>query len=443
MVPETLGANLMHSLLPKFIRDVSGNFGIMAGLLMLPVAGSAGLAIDLTNALSVKAELQGAADAAAVGSVADRSPGVQEAALMTANGRVKTAEDDALHLFNGYLIGRPTLDVSDIDIEVNKRGNELISQITYTASMDTNFMRLVGIDKIDIQGSAEAEIRFALFQDFYMLLDNSPSMGIAATPQDISRMLTETKNAKRETCAFACHETESSYDNYRLARDKNVTLRLDVVTQAANALMTTAEETRKYDNQFRVAAYSFGASAQSEALTEVQSLTKNLKRAGTKIDTIDLMTIRNHSAPNNQTNFTSMLTTLNGKIASPGDGSSTSERQKVVFFVSDGMGNSIKPQGCLKKLTGQRCQEPINVTTACKALKDRGVKVAVLYTTYLPLEDNGWYRDWIKPFQSEIGPSMEACASPGLFFEVSPTDGIQEAMEALFFRIVTNPRLTS
>ena len=433
----------MRRLLRRLVWDASGNFAMMAGLLMLPVAGSAGLAIDLTNAMSLKAELQGAADAAAVGAVADESPGVHEAALMTANGRVQVAEEDALNLFNGYLIGRPTLDVSDIDIEVNKRGNELVSQITYTASMNTNFMRLFGIDEIDVSGSAEAEIRFALFQDFYMLLDNSPSMGIAATPEDISRMLTETKNANRETCAFACHETESSYDNYRLARDKNVTLRLDVVTQAANALMTTAEETRKYENQFRVAAYSFGASAQAEALTEVQSLTKNLKKAGGQIDTIDLMTIRNHSAPNNQTNFTGMLTSLNGKIGTPGDGSSTNERQKVVFFVSDGMGNSVKPNGCLKKLSGSRCQEPINVTTACKALKDRGVKVAVLYTTYLPLEDNGWYRSWIKPFQNEIGTSMEACASPGLFFEVSPTDGIEEAMEALFFRIVTNPRLTS
>jgi hypothetical protein len=38
---------------------------------------------------------------------------------------------------------------------------------------------------------------------------------------------------------------------------------------------------------------------------------------------------------------------------------------------------------------------------------------------------------------------MEKCASPGLFFEVSPTQGIQEAMIALFKKVLGKARLTS
>jgi hypothetical protein len=38
---------------------------------------------------------------------------------------------------------------------------------------------------------------------------------------------------------------------------------------------------------------------------------------------------------------------------------------------------------------------------------------------------------------------MEACASPGFYFEVSPTQGIAEAMNALFKKAVADARITS
>ncbi|MNL83838.1 hypothetical protein D3C87_2116020 [compost metagenome] len=66
----------------------------------------------------------------------------------------------------------------------------------------------------------------------------------------------------------------------------------------------------------------------------------------------------------------------------------------------------------------------------------------MLYTTYLPLPSDNWYNTWIKPFQSEIPKKMEACASPGLFFEVNPSQGISEAMAALFQRIVSKAHLS-
>jgi hypothetical protein len=36
---------------------------------------------------------------------------------------------------------------------------------------------------------------------------------------------------------------------------------------------------------------------------------------------------------------------------------------------------------------------------------------------------------------------MQSCASPGLYFEVSPTQGISDAMNALFQKAVTSARL--
>jgi hypothetical protein len=42
-----------------------------------------------------------------------------------------------------------------------------------------------------------------LYIDFYLLLDNSPSMGVGATPADVAKMVNNTPDA----CAFACHDT--------------------------------------------------------------------------------------------------------------------------------------------------------------------------------------------------------------------------------------------
>jgi hypothetical protein len=84
-------------------------------------------------------------------------------------------------------------------------------------------------------------------------------------------------------------------------------------------------------------------------------------------------------------------------------------------------------------------------------LKSRGIKIAVLYTTYLALPTNGWYMSWIDPFNagpygpspnSQIATNMAACASPGFYFEVSPTDGISQAMSALFQKVVQEAHVT-
>jgi hypothetical protein len=135
-------------------------------------------------------------------------------------------------------------------------------------------------------------------------------------------------------------------------------------------------------------------------------------------------------------------------IGTPGNGT-TAAPQKYLFFVSDGVADE-NNTGCLKPTTGGRCQSPIN-PALCTTLKNRGIKVAVLYTTYLALPTNAWYNTWIAPFNlgpygpslnSEIAQDMASCASPGLYFEVSPTQGISQAMSALFQRALADARIS-
>jgi hypothetical protein len=81
-------------------------------------------------------------------------------------------------------------------------------------------------------------------------------------------------------------------------------------------------------------------------------------------------------------------------------------------------------------------------TSYCTTIKNRGIRIAVLYTTYLPLPTNSWYNSYIKPFQSQIGPTLQSCASPGLYFQVSTDQDISGALAQLFNIAVETAHLT-
>ena len=83
--------------------------------------------------------------------------------------------------------------------------------------------------------------------NWYLLMDDSPSMGIGATLTDINNLITATAPAKQpasssQNCGFACHETNISHDggtkdNLAIARANNITLRIDLVADALNQLL--------------------------------------------------------------------------------------------------------------------------------------------------------------------------------------------------------------
>jgi len=236
-------------------------------------------------------------------------------------------------------------------------------------------------------------------------------MGVGATPADVTTMVNNAPNQ----CAFACHELDTSpNDYYRLAKKLGVTMRIDVVRSATQQLMDTANAMQVVPNQFRAAIYTFGSSAASAGLTKIFPLSSSLSSAKTAAAAIDLMTVPYQNyASDTDTNFDSVLPAINSIIAAPGDGSSPASPQKILFFVSDGVADAAniscsQPTSAWRDpQTGQtytRCQEPLNVAN-CQALKDRGIKIAVLYTTYLALPTNGWYMTWIDPFnQGPYGP---------------------------------------
>jgi Putative Flp pilus-assembly TadE/G-like len=418
-------------------------------LALLPILSAIGCAIDYSRATQIKSKLQAAADAASVGSIAKTSPAFVAAGTMTTDGPIPAGKTDATNIFNGNMSGVTGYTLNSMTPTVTKTGGTINSTVQFSADISTMFLGVMGKSAMTVTGTSTSTVNMPLYIDFYLLLDNSPSMGVGATPADVATMVNNTS----DKCAFACHDLNDPNSYYNLAKSLGVTTRIDVLRQATANLMDTASATQTYSNQFRMAIYDFGASSATYGLRALFSLSSSLSSAKTAAGNIDLMGVYGNNdqyTADKDTQFTNIFPAINNIISTPGNGTSGSP-QKFLFFVSDGLadeGNS----SCLKPISGSnRCQSPIN-PALCTTLKNRGIKIAVLYTTYLALPTNSWYMSWIDPFNkgpygpspnSEVATNMASCASPGLYFEVSPTQGISQAMNALFQKAVLEAHISS
>ena len=439
----------LMSILRRFRRDRSGNVAIVFALLAVPTLTAVGCAIDYSRANQIRSKLQAAADAASVGSIAKASPGFIAAGAMTSDGPVPAGVADATKIFTGYVANQSGFTLGSVTPAVTKSGGALTSKVQFSATVTTMFLGLMGSKTVTVTGTSTSTANMPLYIDFYLLLDNSPSMGVAATPSDVTTMVNNTP----DQCAFACHDYNNANNYYNLAKTLGVTTRIDVLRTATQRLMDTASSTATYPSQFRMAIYDFGASSATIGLRALFSLSASLSSAKTAAGNIDLMGVYGNNdayTADKDTQFSTVLPAINNAISAPGAGTSSAPL-KYLFFVSDGVADEANT-ACLKPLSGaNRCQSPIN-PALCTTLKSRGIKIAVLYTTYLQLPTNNWYMSWIDPFnQGPFGPSpnsqiaqnMQTCASPGFYFEVSPTQGISDAMTTLFQKAVADARISS
>ena len=430
----------------RFRRDRSGNIAVIFTLALVPILSSIGCAVDYTRATQLRSKLQAAIDAASVGSVGKKSPAYIAAGSMSSDGPIPAGVIDATNIFDGNMSGVAGYTLNNMTPVVTKTASVITSTVTFSANVPTMFLGVMGKSTMTVTGSSTSVTSMPLYIDFYLLMDNSPSMGVGATPADVTKMVNNTP----DKCAFACHDLNNSNNYYNLAKSLGVTTRIDVLRTATQQLMDTASATQTYSNQFRMAIYDFGASAGSAGLRALFSLSSSLSNAKTAAGNIDLMTVNGQNQNSDQdTQYTNIFPAMNSAITAPGAGTSAAPL-KYLFFVSDGVADE-QNTGCLKPKSGSRCQSPIN-PALCTTIKNRGVKIAVLYTTYLALPTNAWYNSWIAPFNagpygpspnSEIALNMESCASPGLYFEVSPTQGISEAMTALFQKAIADARISS
>jgi Flp pilus assembly protein TadG len=428
------GGRGIGTVLKRLWRARGGNVATFFALSILPMVLMLGGTADYLVVVEARTKLNAAADAAALSAVSKTAMGQSTSSAQTLANSIFSAQVAAADVAGWVKTKTPT---------VTDSGTDRTSIYAYTAEVPTSFLGLAGLSKVAISGSSKAAASLPTYMDFYLLLDNTPSMGVAATTAGINTMVANTP----DQCAFACHDMSTTpNDYYGLAKRLGVTTRIDVVRTATQQLMDTATSSQLVSNQFRMAIYSFGSSGTARGLTTVAALTSNLSSAKTSAGALDLMTVPYQGHDNDQyTDYDGVFSAVNTAIPNPGTGISASATpQKVLFFVSDGVADAYYPTTCTggSAVGGGRCQEPMNVAN-CTRIKNRGIKIAVLYTAYLPLPTNWWYVNTVAPWSSSIATNMQSCASPGLFFEVSPTGGIADAMNALFKKAVQQARLTN
>ncbi len=432
----------------RFIRDQRGNAAIIFALSLIPIMFLTGMGLDFSSATQKRLRLNAAADAAALAAV---TPSMM-------NQTTAQAQTAAQNIFMGQASTIPGLNYSTPTINVAQNGLNRTVTVSYTASSVNAFPNVFALlthassTTWPVTGSSTATSTTSPNVNFYLLLDNSPSMAIAATTAGINQMVANTQS--QGGCAFACHQTNPATDNlgnphgednYTLAQNLGVVTRIQNMAAATAALMTTASNTEAANNStYKMAIYTFNVSG----VNTIQSLTSNLTTAQTAANAIDVLEVCSNNfltcSNNNDdtdTNFETAMQQINRIMPNPGTGTGGSSPQEVLFLVTDGVDDEVNSTTCSRPLTGTRCQQPFDITW-CTTVKNRGIMIAVLYTEYLPLPTNTWYNNWIKGFQSQIGPNMQSCATPGLFFQVTTDGDITAAMQALFQQAIASARLS-
>jgi len=433
--PEHIAPKARHrlrGLVHDVLRDTNGSPFVLMAVGMLALGTATGVGVDFARGLNFKSDLQGAVDSAAIAG----------AALYLNNGYSSQATTAATNYMKTATANLPTNNGVTSSVSVSQSSPWTVT-VNASATINSTFTGLFE-NTIPVTVTATANGPSNPNIDFYMLLDSSPSMAIAATQSGINTMVANTTS--QGGCAFACHESHSSSDslgnpggedNYALARSLGVTLRIDNVATATQSLMTTAKTTEQSNSaQYRVAISTFDVN-----FNTIQALTSSLSTAQASAGNIAMLEVYSNnnltstnSNNDTDTNYDTAFSSINTLMPSPGNGTSASgdTPQEVLFLVTDGVED--------ENVSGIRTYAMNNAM--CNTIKNRGIRIAVLYTVYYPLPTNAWYNSYIAPIQSNIAPTLQACASPGLFFQVDTGGDITAAMASLFTSAVQSAYLS-
>jgi len=404
---------------------------------VVPLLYLTGMGVDYSSAALREAQMNAIADAASLAAV---TPAMM---LQTDSASITQAQN----AFNSQAsaVSGVTYNSANLSVTVADTVTTRTVTVTYTAASQNFFPNVLGQTTIALKGTSQAIGAVAPNINFYLLLDNSPSMAIAATQAGINTMVSNTST--QGGCAFACHESHpstdnlgnpSGEDNYQLARNLGVTLRIDNLVTAVENLTTTAQTTETENNaHYQMAVYTFNTTFNTVGAMTNSMSTVSSDASGITVEEVYSNNYLTSSNDNNDedTNYDAAMSGINAIMPNPGNGTNVSgdTPQEVLFIVTDGVED--------EDVSGSR-QQSLMSTTECTTIKNRGIRIAVLYTTYYPLPTNSWYETYIASFQPNIGTQLQSCASPGLYYEVSTGGDISAALSALFQAAVATAHLS-
>jgi Flp pilus assembly protein TadG len=417
----TLRSLRLATKLADFGNDIGGNIAVIFAIALLPILTALGCAVDYSLANAAYAKLQSCADGATVAAVSTEgvTQTVSEAQVAMANWFNATCPASA------SILSKVT--IGDVAVAVTAASDGVrTAKLSFKASRANDFLQVAGLPHTDIKGSATASSAKQTYIDMYALLDDSPSMGLGATSADQTKLMSLTGG-----CQFGCHVTGSNAalpDNYTIARQNSIQMRIDVLRDSWINLLKKASGAPASEI-LRFATYTFDSSLNLE-----QPLTSSIATARASANNIDLMSVPSSGPASSYADNAVQAMTAN--IPAGGDGSSADKSKKYLIFVTDGV------QDLVNSVAIDGHQTEVLTSSACAALKAKGVNLAVIYTVYLPM-NNVPYNVLVQPLANNIAPALQACASSGLFFPATNASDIADAFDAIFARAAGAPHLTN
>lgn len=396
----------MTQFIKKYVKDKSGQFAIsfaMGGMILLLAVG---VAIDFSYMQQTRAELQNAADSAALAASKEKLT-----MQRVDHGRLQNIAKQVI-LENS----EAAKDMRDLRVLTSIRGEDV--EVDVKGSIPAQMLKF---PRYKLGATAVASA-IEEYMDVYLLLDKSYSMEIADGPVNIARLKQAIVDDLREEervanfngveppkmpngarkldvlpggCAFACHQRAGYEPEGKtladVARENGIPLRSHALNKAVRDAIRSFVDSSP---RVRVSTIDFALGP-----VATQGLTRN-------VSALDRAANISPSAygPITRTNYDKLFEYVN--TLPKGDG--TRQRpNSIVILVTDGVYNHFWDEHT------SHLSSPLHSTidqALCKSVKDKGIPLAVVNVIYSPLRgDPGW--DDIEPFYDDISPALESCAS--------------------------------
>jgi Flp pilus assembly protein TadG len=188
----------------RFKRDDRGNVAVIFALATLPIIGFVGSAVDYSSANAAKVQLQAALDSTAL-MLASYAPSHTDAEIQSQASKYFTA------IFNA-----PTATNASVTATYNSSESKIV--LDGSAKVPTNFITVVGIDYVTINGSSTTKwgtsrLRVAL------VLDNTGSM---ASDGKMTALKAATKNLLSQLKSAATNDGDVYVSIIPFSKDVNV-----------------------------------------------------------------------------------------------------------------------------------------------------------------------------------------------------------------------------
>ena len=236
----------------------SGNVTILFAFSLVPLVGLIGYGVDYGVAITDKAKLDAAADAAAIAGVVS-AKAYFAANPVQSNLTANAYAAGAAQATNAFTVNAGTVPFAQVTLQtplISRIGQTITSSVTYSATIKNNFGQIFRTPTTTFGNTVTASADLPSYLDFYLLLDVSGSMGLPATSSGMTQLAASNKDMwsdYKQGCQFACHFP--GYAGWNLAAGK-IQLRSDALNTAVCSLITRAS-TPSMANQYRVGLYPF------------------------------------------------------------------------------------------------------------------------------------------------------------------------------------------